>query len=306
MENLYSSIGEVRGLAFMSEKDKGLEAAVPLVFPSAEHRTCVRHLYQNFKKKYPGELFERLIWNCANSYNTPSFQWHLREIKSASSNAATYLEGLTAQAWNIGEYIVRRSSNVMAEVADPDFTTVVRLDERTCTCRAWQVTGLPCVHAAAFITRIRGLDICDFVDEVSTTFIHTEESTQGSNMTSKETNNVTGVHEGVVGGAGPDGSQGTIGAQTVWNALNIETTLHNFRSHANSASRGPYPRIDTSRASTTSMQSLTVQTRSSGVSMSVGEINTSVSISVQDMGAMRNGNLKESTLEKHYSLVLKH
>ncbi|KAK1266737.1 hypothetical protein QJS04_geneDACA014618 [Acorus gramineus] len=242
MENLYSSIGEIRGLAFMSDKDKGLEAAIPLMFPSAEHKTCVRHLYQNFKKKYPGELFERLIWNCANSYNTPSFQWHLREIKSASSNAATYLEGLTAQAWSrsqftpnarigyvtnnisksfnawinktrqmpivemvetirhkimeridhrralgrkwrgklvpkalkyvqtivkdIGEYIVRRSSDVMAEVAGPDFTIVVRLDERTCTCRAWQVTGLPCIHAAAFITRIRGLDICDFVDEV--------------------------------------------------------------------------------------------------------------------------------------------
>ncbi|KAK1312845.1 hypothetical protein QJS10_CPA07g00549 [Acorus calamus] len=69
---------------------------------------------------------------------------------------------------DIGEYIVRRSSDVMAEVAGPEFTTVVRLDDKTCTYRAWQVTGLPCVHAAALITRIRGLDICDFVDEVYT------------------------------------------------------------------------------------------------------------------------------------------
>ncbi|KAK1303655.1 hypothetical protein QJS10_CPB11g01873 [Acorus calamus] len=69
---------------------------------------------------------------------------------------------------DIGEYIVRRSSDVMAEVVGPEFTTVVRLDDKTCTCRAWQVTGLPCVHAAALITRIRGLDICDFVDEVYT------------------------------------------------------------------------------------------------------------------------------------------
>ncbi|KAK1319486.1 hypothetical protein QJS10_CPB04g00809 [Acorus calamus] len=86
-------------------------------------------------------------------------------------------------------------------------------------------------------------------------------------MIGKETNNVTGVHEGDVGGDGPDGGQGTIGAQTVWNALNIETTLHDFQSHANvgnlssqSALRGLYPRIDTSRANT-NMQSLTVQTR---------------------------------------------
>ncbi|KAK1316217.1 hypothetical protein QJS10_CPA05g01999 [Acorus calamus] len=244
LENLHSAIGVVEGLAFMSDKDKGLEAGVHVVFPGVEHRTCVRHLYANFKKKYPGELYERLVWKCANSYQRGSFEWHLREIRGASSAAGAYLEALNSQVWSrsqfgpvakcgyvtnnisesfnawinkarqmpivdmvetirhkimermnhrhglgrkwkgklvpkafkyvqnivkdIGEYIVRRSSDVMAEVVGPEFTTVVRLDDKTCTCRAWQVTGLPCVHAAALITRIRGLDICDFVDEVYT------------------------------------------------------------------------------------------------------------------------------------------
>ena len=31
----------------------------------------------------------------------------------------------------------------------------VILDERKCSCRVWQVKGLPCVHAAAFIAFIR-------------------------------------------------------------------------------------------------------------------------------------------------------
>ncbi|KAK1298937.1 hypothetical protein QJS10_CPB14g00680 [Acorus calamus] len=123
---------------------------------------------------------------------------------------------------DIGEYIVRRSSDMMAEVAGPDFTTVVRLDERTCTCRQ-----RICKKSEAQTSGTRG------TSSRSTTFIHTEESTQGSNMIGKATNNVTGVHEGDVGGDGPDGGQGTIGAQTVWNALNIDTTLHDFQSHAN-------------------------------------------------------------------------
>ncbi|KAK1266593.1 hypothetical protein QJS04_geneDACA002546 [Acorus gramineus] len=64
---------------------------------------------------------------------------------------------------DIGGYIVRRSDDHRAEVVGPEMVCVVRLDERTCTCRIWQVSGLPCVHATTFITRIRGLDICDYV-----------------------------------------------------------------------------------------------------------------------------------------------
>ncbi|KAK1273076.1 hypothetical protein QJS04_geneDACA021461 [Acorus gramineus] len=66
---------------------------------------------------------------------------------------------------DIEQYIVRRSDDHRAEVVGPDITCVVRLDERTCSCRVWQVSGLPCVYVATFITRLRGLDICDFVHQ---------------------------------------------------------------------------------------------------------------------------------------------
>lgn len=44
------------------------------------------------------------------------------------------------------------------------FRFVVNLEQRTCTCRAWQVSGLPCKHALAYITSIRGEKIEDHVD----------------------------------------------------------------------------------------------------------------------------------------------
>ncbi|KAK1259542.1 hypothetical protein QJS04_geneDACA015494 [Acorus gramineus] len=64
-----------------------------------------------------------------------------------------------------GNYIVRRSTDILAEVVGPEYTCVVNLHDKTCTCRAWQVTGLPCEHASAFIYSVRGLDIQDFVDD---------------------------------------------------------------------------------------------------------------------------------------------
>jgi hypothetical protein len=33
----------------------------------------------------------------------------------------------------------------------------VDLSNRTCTCRQWQITGLPCTHALFFITSLRGV-----------------------------------------------------------------------------------------------------------------------------------------------------
>ena len=42
---------------------------------------------------------------------------------------------------------------------------ITDLANRTCTCRAFQVSGKPCKHAISFITRIRGVTIADFVDD---------------------------------------------------------------------------------------------------------------------------------------------
>ena len=50
---------------------------------------------------------------------------------------------------------VQRSGNILAEVSvkgSNGYKCVVNLEERTCSCRKWQVSGIPCKHAIAFIT----------------------------------------------------------------------------------------------------------------------------------------------------------
>jgi hypothetical protein len=44
------------------------------------------------------------------------------------------------------------------------FRFVVNLQERTCTCRKWQVSGIPCKHALAFITSLSDEPIEKHVD----------------------------------------------------------------------------------------------------------------------------------------------
>ncbi|KAJ9565717.1 hypothetical protein OSB04_001683 [Centaurea solstitialis] len=55
---------------------------------------------------------------------------------------------------NISKAICR-SSNTQAEVKCNGRRWEVSLDEKKCSCRVWQVKGIPCVHIAAFIAFIR-------------------------------------------------------------------------------------------------------------------------------------------------------
>jgi SWIM zinc finger len=41
----------------------------------------------------------------------------------------------------------------------------VDLDAQQCSCREWQLTGIPCVHVVAFICKLRGHCMEDYVHE---------------------------------------------------------------------------------------------------------------------------------------------
>lgn len=56
LTQLRRAIGCPLGLTISSDAGKGLEVAIPSVFPEAEHRECMRHLMKNFKKKFRGNL----------------------------------------------------------------------------------------------------------------------------------------------------------------------------------------------------------------------------------------------------------
>lgn len=55
-----------------------------------------------------------------------------------------------------------------AEIQKEGLRWEVNLEEKTCTCRAWQVKGLPFVHAAAFIASIRNVRWENYVDSCFT------------------------------------------------------------------------------------------------------------------------------------------
>nr|CAD1826025.1 unnamed protein product [Ananas comosus var. bracteatus] len=119
LHGLKTAIGESEGLVFSSDRQKGLDEAVQVVYPRVEHRECIAHLYGNFKKKFRGDCYRDNLWAAAKAYTPNVYE--------------------TSIAKGLGQYEVLWSDEFSAEVIGPQSRFEVRLHETQCSCRLWQV-----------------------------------------------------------------------------------------------------------------------------------------------------------------------
>ena len=80
MQNLHRAIRDPLGLVFCLDACKGLEKAMGAIFPHAENRECMRHLYQNFMKHYSCDVFTDHLYPAARSYIEGMFKWHIKNF----------------------------------------------------------------------------------------------------------------------------------------------------------------------------------------------------------------------------------
>ncbi|XP_062015494.1 uncharacterized protein LOC133732053 [Rosa rugosa] len=85
---------------FITDKQKGLGNAISGWFPNAEHRHCVRHLYNNFKAKHPGEGLKQLVWNAARSSTVVWFNKHMADLRELSEGAWSWFQDKNPAQWS--------------------------------------------------------------------------------------------------------------------------------------------------------------------------------------------------------------
>ncbi|XP_061993275.1 uncharacterized protein LOC133711124 [Rosa rugosa] len=193
-------------------------------FPNAEHRHCVRLLYNNFKAKHPGEGLKQLIWNAARSSIVVWFNKNMADLRKLSEAAWTWFQDKNPAQWSKAyfrdesrcdillnnlsivpardkpiitmlekitmdmmvrqsnrrvacerwkdlvvsrikkiidktsqratEYRAHRAGELIFQITgcgEHDSKHAVDLGLHTCTCKMWQLSGIPCVHAICAI-----------------------------------------------------------------------------------------------------------------------------------------------------------
>jgi hypothetical protein len=96
---LKEAIGTPEGLTFSTDCGVAVMHGVNTVFTYAEHRECMWHLVQNFKKRYSGKVFEDHLWASSYSWSPYMFEKHYQAMAEAKTEAMKYLQQEHKKLW---------------------------------------------------------------------------------------------------------------------------------------------------------------------------------------------------------------
>jgi hypothetical protein len=99
IQNLHRVVGDPPRLVICSDACKGLEKAVGAIFPQAENRECMMHLYKNCMKHYSSDVFTDHLYPAARSYTEGMFRWHMKKIFELAPAAIEYLQEHHPRIW---------------------------------------------------------------------------------------------------------------------------------------------------------------------------------------------------------------
>ncbi|XP_062104221.1 uncharacterized protein LOC133815389 [Humulus lupulus] len=100
MSKLKEAIGEVKDLAFVSDRHASITHALETIFPDAYHGACYHHISMNVVAKFKTDHCNVLMYNAAYDFRKSEFHANFEKIKSKDPAIAQYLEGMGFDKWS--------------------------------------------------------------------------------------------------------------------------------------------------------------------------------------------------------------
>ncbi|XP_020167209.1 uncharacterized protein [Aegilops tauschii subsp. strangulata] len=128
LQQLCNIIGTPSGLVIHTDACKGLETAVEILFPGVEHRECMRHLAQNFKKKFKGKVYDENLWPASYTCSVRKHEHHLRVLYAHNPLVKEYMDEHHGKVWSRSKFNeickVDYVTNNLAECFNAKFKSV--------------------------------------------------------------------------------------------------------------------------------------------------------------------------------------
>ena len=91
---------------------QGLIPALQEMFPVAEHRYCLKHIYDNMKLEWRGQQFKELLWRCATSPTVQLFEKNMDEIRRTNKELYDWLKLIPPQHWSRSHFSGKNMNNI--------------------------------------------------------------------------------------------------------------------------------------------------------------------------------------------------
>ncbi|KAG8363956.1 hypothetical protein BUALT_Bualt19G0076300 [Buddleja alternifolia] len=119
------SIYEQNKWTFISDRQKGLLPALHEILPEVEHRYCVRHMHNNFKKYHHGLGLKDRVWNLAKVSTVAQFNWQMDLLKEVDEGAHQWLSEVPAKHWSRSNFSVYSNCDILRSNLCESFNATV-------------------------------------------------------------------------------------------------------------------------------------------------------------------------------------
>ncbi|XP_021991933.1 uncharacterized protein LOC110888730 [Helianthus annuus] len=106
-------LGTYSNFTFISDRQKGILPAISKLFPCAEHRYCLRHIHENMKVSFKGDLYKDKLWNCACATTVPELSVAMDDLKAFNKKAHLWLSKIPPLHWSRAYFSGRAVSDIV-------------------------------------------------------------------------------------------------------------------------------------------------------------------------------------------------
>ncbi|XP_052190007.1 uncharacterized protein LOC127799830 [Diospyros lotus] len=99
---------------FMTDRQKGLHNVLDELYPYAEHRFCVRHMYSNFfKSDFKGKMLKDYLWKAAKSTHVADYRFWMGEIRKQNPRAFDWLMDRPPNEWSKSHFSTKTKCDIL-------------------------------------------------------------------------------------------------------------------------------------------------------------------------------------------------
>ena len=104
---------------------QGLIPAIEMLFPTCEHRYCVKHIYNNFKVDHKGLELKDALWRCAGATTIREFERRMQELKDLDVKACEYFADINPAQWCKSHFSSRALCDCLVNNSSESFNAMI-------------------------------------------------------------------------------------------------------------------------------------------------------------------------------------
>ena len=104
---------------------QGLLPAMEELLPTVEQRFCVRHLYNNFRKRFAGKKLKEIIWKTSKSTYYQAWEREMKVMKHINGEAYKHMTSTPPRFWSRSYFKTHNKCDAVLNNMSESFNSVI-------------------------------------------------------------------------------------------------------------------------------------------------------------------------------------